>query len=25
VQETHLIILHCLCDLIDQQLFGDEG
>jgi D-sedoheptulose 7-phosphate isomerase len=23
VQETHLIITHCLCDLIDQQLFGD--
>ena len=23
VQETHLIILHCLCDLIDQQLFGE--
>lgn len=23
VQETHLIVTHCLCDLIDQQLFGD--
>lgn len=23
VQETHLIITHCLCDLIDQQLFGE--
>lgn len=23
VQETHLIIAHCLCDLIDHQLFGD--
>ncbi len=23
VQETHLIISHCLCDLIDQQLFGE--
>ena len=23
VQETHLIILHCLCDLIDHQLFGE--
>lgn len=22
VQETHLIITHCLCDLIDHQLFG---
>ncbi len=23
VQETHLIISHCLCDLIDHQLFGE--
>lgn len=23
VQETHLVITHCLCDLIDRQLFGD--
>jgi D-sedoheptulose 7-phosphate isomerase len=23
VQETHLIIAHCLCDLIDHQLFGE--
>lgn len=23
VQEVHLIITHCLCDLIDWQLFGD--
>jgi D-sedoheptulose 7-phosphate isomerase len=23
VQETHLIITHCFCDLIDHQLFGD--
>lgn len=22
VQEVHLLITHCLCDLIDQQLFG---
>jgi D-sedoheptulose 7-phosphate isomerase len=22
IQETHLLITHCLCDLIDQQLFG---
>lgn len=22
IQETHLLIIHCLCDLIDQQLFG---
>jgi D-sedoheptulose 7-phosphate isomerase len=23
VQETHLLITHCLCDLIDVQLFGE--
>jgi len=23
VQEVHLVITHCLCDLIDRQLFGD--
>ncbi len=22
IQETHLLIIHCLCDLIDKQLFG---
>ncbi len=22
VQEVHLVIIHCLCDLIDQQLLG---
>ena len=22
IQETHLLIIHCLCDLIDLQLFG---
>lgn len=22
ILETHLLIIHCLCDLIDQQLFG---
>ena len=22
IQETHLLITHCLCDLIDYQLFG---
>lgn len=22
IQETHVLITHCLCDLIDQQLFG---
>ena len=23
VQETHLIITHCFCDLVDHQLFGE--
>jgi len=23
-QEVHLLVIHCLCDLIDTQLFGDE-
>ena len=23
IQETHLLVIHCLCDLIDQQLFGE--
>ncbi|MFU8836941.1 MAG: phosphoheptose isomerase [Thiohalomonadaceae bacterium] len=22
-QEVHLLVIHCLCDLIDQQLFGE--
>lgn len=22
VQEVHLLVLHCLCDLVDQKLFG---
>lgn len=22
IQETHILILHCLCDVIDRQLFG---
>jgi D-sedoheptulose 7-phosphate isomerase len=22
IQETHLLIIHCLCDLIDEQLFS---
>ncbi|MGM0594979.1 MAG: phosphoheptose isomerase [Pseudomonadota bacterium] len=25
VQEVHLLIIHCLCDLIDQQLLGEES
>ena len=24
VQEVHLLAIHCLCDLIDHQLFGSE-
>lgn len=24
VQETHLVVIHCLCDLIDHKLFGDN-
>lgn len=24
IQEVHLLTVHCLCDLIDQQLFGTE-
>ena len=22
IQEVHLVIIHCLCDFIDTQLFG---
>lgn len=22
IQETHLLIIHCLCDIVDHQLFG---
>ncbi len=22
IQETHLLIIHCLCDIVDYQLFG---
>lgn len=25
IQEVHGLIIHCLCDLIDQQLFGDHN
>lgn len=25
IQETHLLIIHCLCDLIDRTLFSNEG
>jgi D-sedoheptulose 7-phosphate isomerase len=24
IQEVHLLVLHCLCDAIDQQLFGAQ-
>jgi D-sedoheptulose 7-phosphate isomerase len=24
IQETHLLVIHCLCDFIDQQLFGEK-
>jgi len=24
IQETHLLIIHCLCDFIDQKLFGSK-
>lgn len=23
IQEVHLVVIHCLCDLIDTQLFGE--
>lgn len=23
IQETHLLVIHCLCDLIDHSLFGE--
>lgn len=24
IQEVHLVVIHCLCDYIDTQLFGDN-
>lgn len=24
IQETRLLVLHCLCDLVDRQLFGED-
>lgn len=24
IQEVHLLVIHCLCDLIDNQIFGSE-
>lgn len=25
IQETHILIIHCLCDLIDEHLFGGQS
>lgn len=25
IQEVHIVIIHCLCDLIDHHLLGQEG
>lgn len=25
IQETHILVIHCLCDLIDQNLFGSAS
>ena len=25
IQEVHLVVIHCLCDLIDHRLFGGEN
>lgn len=25
IQEVHLLVIHCLCDLIDLQLFGEQA
>jgi D-sedoheptulose 7-phosphate isomerase len=25
IQEVHLLVIHCLCDLIDRNLFGEEN
>jgi D-sedoheptulose 7-phosphate isomerase len=24
IQEVHLLVIHCLCDMIDCSLFGEE-
>jgi D-sedoheptulose 7-phosphate isomerase len=24
IQEVHLLVLHCLCDIVDVQLFGEQ-
>jgi D-sedoheptulose 7-phosphate isomerase len=25
IQEIHLLIIHCVCDIIDRRLFGDTA
>ncbi len=25
IQEVHVTVIHCLCELVDRQLFGQEG
>jgi D-sedoheptulose 7-phosphate isomerase len=25
IQETHILVLHCVCDVVDRQLLGLEG
>ena len=25
IQEVHILLIHCLCDLVDHQLFGEEN
>ena len=24
IQEVHIMVIHCICDLVDQQLLGQE-
>jgi D-sedoheptulose 7-phosphate isomerase len=24
IQEVHILVIHCLCDLVDRQIFGHE-
>jgi len=25
IQEVHIVVIHCLCDLIDEALFGGNA
>ena len=25
IQEVHIIVIHCICDLVDLQLLGQES